>query len=547
MSKPKQHINVFIAYSREDTDYLKKLRKYLMPLHRDKEIKIWYDGEIVPGAVWEKEINTHLYNADVILLLVSANSLASDYFYNKEVKDALERHESNDAIVVPVILRACLWEQTPLKKLQALPKDAKPISGWKDEADAYTNIAQGIIRSINTIKERRIEAQRLAAERQAQIAKYLTLAKQALAEKDYDSAINWANKVLQLDKGNTRANQLKKDVATQATEEQKRRAQQEAIRLEELRRKAEDERQKEKKRQAQRRQAEKEADGFYVVDKEEKNNNRKPKLFIRNTMFVLVPFIGILALFFVVKGFMAGGMSEAEKQKEITKLIDNMVTVQGGTFKMGCTKEQEEGCYDSEKPVHSVTLSSYQIGKYEVTQAQWRAVMGSDPEKLKFKGCDKCPVERVSWEDIQDFIKALNKKTEKKFRLPTEAEWEFAARGGTKSKGYKYAGSNDIGSVAWYGDNSAGKTHVVGGKKPNELGLYDMSGNVYEWCSDWYGADYYGSSPEDNPKGITLGRSRVLRGGSWNGYPYFARVAYRHFSNPYYRSLSYGFRLAYSY
>lgn len=221
-----------------------------------------------------------------------------------------------------------------------------------------------------------------------------------------------------------------------------------------------------------------------------------------------------------------------------------MVYVKGGTFTMGCTSEQGSKCDDDEKPTHQVTLSDFYIGKYEVTQKQWRAVMGTDPPELRFKGCDDCPVERVSWNDIQDFIKKLNQKTGKKYRLPTEAEWEYAARGGLQNRGYKYAGSNNIGEVAWYDDNSSSKTHAVGGKKPNELGIYDMSGNVYEWCSDWYGN--YSAGSQRNPQGPTSGTYRVLRGGSWYFGASNCRVSNRSISGPDLRYYSYGFRLAVS-
>ena len=187
-----------------------------------------------------------------------------------------------------------------------------------------------------------------------------------------------------------------------------------------------------------------------------------------------------------------------------------MVHVQGGTFTMGCTSEQGGDCWDDEKPAHSVTLSDYYIGETEVTQALWRAVMGSNPSY--WKG-DNLPVEKVSWDDCQTFVRKLNQMTGKTFRLPTEAEWEYAARGGNKSLGYKYSGSNTLSSVAWYDGNSSNNTHPVKGKQPNELGLYDMSGNVWEWCQDRYGS--YNSSSQTNPAGASSGSYRVCRGGSW--------------------------------
>lgn len=220
-----------------------------------------------------------------------------------------------------------------------------------------------------------------------------------------------------------------------------------------------------------------------------------------------------------------------------------MIPVEGGTFTMGATPEQGGDAFDNEKPAHKVTLSSYAIGKYEVTQALWTAVMGSNPSK--FKG-DELPVEQVSWNDCQEFIKKLNSLTGNNFRLPTEAEWEFAARGGRKSKGYKYSGSNNLDEVAWYDDNSDDMTHAVGTKRPNELGIYDMSGNVWEWCNDWW-QDKYMPSAVTDPTGPTSGRSRVLRGGSWGSDAGYCRVSGRDRDAPARRNYFLGLRLALPY
>ena len=190
---------------------------------------------------------------------------------------------------------------------------------------------------------------------------------------------------------------------------------------------------------------------------------------------------------------------------------------------MGATSEQGSDAYGNEKPVHSVTLSDYYIGETEVTQELWQAVMGSNPSH--FTGNNQRPVEKVSYDDCQKFIEKLNSLTGKKFRLPTEAEWEYAARGGKHSKNYvyKYSGSNNVDEVAWYDSNSGKTTHPVKTKKANKLGLYDMSGNVYEWCNDWYGS--YQSYSQTNPTGPSTGEGRVLRGGSW--IDRYVRVSYR--------------------
>ena len=215
-----------------------------------------------------------------------------------------------------------------------------------------------------------------------------------------------------------------------------------------------------------------------------------------------------------------------------------MVGVKGGTFTMGRTAEQGSDAFDWEKPTHQVTLSDYYIGETEVTQALWKAVMGSNPSY--FSGTN-LPVEKVSWNDCQTFITKLNQLTGKNFRLPTEAEWEYAARGGQKSRGYKYAGSNTLSNVGWYSDNSSNKTHPVKQKQANELGLYDMSGNVSEWCQDWYGS--YSSGAQTNPKGPSSGSIRVIRGGSWLDSASYCRVAFRGSISPGNRYNYLGFRV----
>ena len=213
-----------------------------------------------------------------------------------------------------------------------------------------------------------------------------------------------------------------------------------------------------------------------------------------------------------------------------------MVLVEGGTFQMGSNDSE---ALDREKPVHQVTLSSFSIGQTEVTQELWEAVMGNHDSY--FKG-SKLPVEQVSWNDCQAFITKLNALTGRNFRLPTEAEWEFAARGGNSSQGFKYAGSDNIGDVAWYQSNCSSKTHDVATKRPNELGIYDMSGNVWEWCQDWYSS--YTSSAVYDPTGPSSGSKRVYRGGSWYLEPKYNRVSARANDEPSTSNGNLGFRLA---
>ena len=248
-----------------------------------------------------------------------------------------------------------------------------------------------------------------------------------------------------------------------------------------------------------------------------------------------------------------------------------MVYVEGGTFVMGGTSEQQDvEAYDN-KPTHSVSLSSYYLSDHEVTQAEWEAVMGTTVRQQRDKEYSSLPIYGegpdypmcyISWDDCQEFIRKLNSQTGKNYRLPTEAEWEYAARGGLKSRGYKYSGSNTLGDVAWYWQNSGdhflsgtdddwdwdkiennhGQTHPVKQKQSNELGLYDMSGNVWEWCQDWYGD--YTTNCQSNPQGPANGSDRVIRGGSWSDFAWGCRVSNRCIYGPSYRFSSLGLRLA---
>lgn len=230
-----------------------------------------------------------------------------------------------------------------------------------------------------------------------------------------------------------------------------------------------------------------------------------------------------------------------------------MVFVNGGSFQMGCQDSKPDGitCYVDSKPVHNVQLDDFYIGKYEVTQEQWLALMGTNPSK--FNNCPRCPVENVSWDDVQEFIAKLNERTssERRYRLPTEAEWEYAARGGQKGieDNFIYSGGNDLNTLGWYRSNSfsSGRnTNNVGTKNPNQIGIYDMSGNVFEWCSDWYGEEYYNNSPETNPQGPGNGVRRVLRGGAWNSYEFDCYTFWRHSGLPDRGGEIRGFRLAQS-
>jgi formylglycine-generating enzyme required for sulfatase activity len=257
----------------------------------------------------------------------------------------------------------------------------------------------------------------------------------------------------------------------------------------------------------------------------------------------MINFILMVLIFTAVSypSLAAGIMDKNSSTHPGSQIVIALVPVKGGCYQMGDTFSDG---YKSEKPVHEVCISDFSIGTYLVTQAQWAAVMGTKPSV--FAG-DRWPVESVSWEEAQQFITKLNTMTGRRYRLPTEAEWEYAARSGGKQE--KWAGTSDeskLGTYAWYGMNSDEMTHEVGTRKPNGLGLYDMTGNVWEWVQDWYEDIYYEVSPRDNPQGPTVGSRRVMRGGGWRGAAGIVRASSRGCLIPSRRYYDIGFRLALS-
>ena len=216
-----------------------------------------------------------------------------------------------------------------------------------------------------------------------------------------------------------------------------------------------------------------------------------------------------------------------------------MVTVDGGSFIMGNSKGRRINPWDDEKPPHQVTLQTFAIGETEVTQALWQAVMDYNPASNRG---DSLPVESVTWDECQEFVRRLSKMTGQRFRLPTEAEWEYAARGGQRSGGYEYSGSDELSEVAWWSENSGMRLHPVGTLHPNELGLYDMSGNVWEWCQDWKGR--YSDAAQTDPTGAGKGTARVCRGGSCYNAALYCRVAFRSSGDMTYRGVHLGLRIA---
>ncbi len=445
-----QSLEIFIAYDRADDPYLQALLQHLSPLKNNNGVTIWHDGVMKAGSDRKQCIKDAIHRADMILLLVSADFLASDYFYKTELPEALARHQKGEVELIPIILRPCDWMNDPImKQLQALPKDGRPIVSWQIADEAYFDIVTQLRLVVTAIKKKREAA--------IQIAELKQKARHYLGQNDPAETLHYVSLGLAINPTDAELLQLQ-------TQAQQHLLEQERI----------------------------------AKEQKAKTERERQERLIR------------------------------ELPAPIQDLLNDMITVEGGTFIMGSNDGGEW-----EKP-HEVRLNTFQIGKYPITQAQWQAIMNHNPSH--FKGVQN-PVESISWNDTQTFITRLNELLRSKglpsgYCLPTEAQWEYAARGGNKSKGYLYAGSNNIAEVAWYNGNSAGKTHPVAQKKPNELGIYDMSGNVWEWCQDEWHYSYHDAPADGSAWQDTSGVEkeytiRVVRGGSWYYDPDDYRVSCR--------------------
>lgn len=416
-------LKTFIIYSRHDAKFKDELLTHLDAFVRQNLIRRWVDSDLLPGEEWEKRIEQELEAAQLVLMLVSADALNSDFIQKKEIKIALEKKRRGAALVVPILVRDCLWDlEESIAVLQMLPKEEGgrilAVEEWASRSSAWTSVCRELLKLIQ--------------ETHAQVEGEYTTVKRTRAKGQAAAALRKA------------------------------------------------------------------------TVQEENIRHKKDEQVIRD-------------------------------------LPDSpeMIYVEGGRFQMGSNE------YGNEKPIHTVHLSPYWIGKCPVTFEEYDAYcQATGAEKPGDAGFDRGrhPVAYVSWEDAEQYCRWLSETTGKTYRLPTEAEWEFAARGGGKSQGFQYAGGNDIDAVAWYGNNSDNQTHPVGEKKANELGLHDMSGNVWEWCSDWYSK--YPAAPQTNPTGpASEGSDRVVRGGSaWLGASY-CRPSCRSRSAPSNRFGNIGFRL----
>jgi formylglycine-generating enzyme required for sulfatase activity len=507
-------VSLFYSYSHRDEELRSELEAHLSFLRRSKLIAEWHDRMIGAGNEWKGQIDRQLAAADIILLLVSADFIASDYCWGEEMTKALARHQLGEARVIPVILRPCRWQRTPLGSLQAVPKDGKPVSEWPNHDVAFDQIAVAIESTIADLQQQR----RRAGEQQAEETRKRAEAK-----------------------------------ARQAIEEQQ----------QEARRREQDE---------ARRAAEAEATRMPKTARYSDARGRQQlKLITAVALVILAGFAGVLAWQRwppppaevtrrgEEKPVVAVPAPAPAPNKGALKPLDTftdckecpeMVVIPGGTFTMG-SPEDEEGRYSLEGPQHRVTIEPFAMGKTEVTFAEWDACVaggGCNGYKPPDQGWGRGsrPVIKVSWKDAKAYVSWLSQYTGKPYRLPSEAEWEYAARAGKTSR-YTF-GDAITPKDANYSESNLGKTTEVGAYPPNAWGLYDMHGNVWEWVEDIYHDSYQGAPINGtawiDSEGENSSRNRVIRGGSWGNYPGILRSANRIRSDPGSRSNYLGFRVA---
>jgi len=559
-------LKTFIIYARADEAHKNQLLLHLRPLTNSGLIAVWHDGNIQPGEAWEKRIEAELDQSDLVLLLVSANSLNSDFIQYKELQTALDRLRQGVSRVVPVIVSHCAWKYDPvLSGLQAEPlylgqgPMAVEDPVWRTHHQAWTRVVESVGElSAQLRAEKEADIQRQAAETekheravadQARLRRAAAEEQQRQLEARRAQDADWQVACAQNTPAGYEAFLKKWPNSAYAAD---------ARRFIRLQRKAE------KPPIQWTRYAgvggtalvasllfvwwlnppgctTASSSNTPTVAITPTSPSDTPAVAITTTSPSDTPAVPITTTSPSETPAVPIATTLDTKNNRVDPIKGTLVFVKGGTFTMGCMDGRDSDCDDNEKPAHEVTLSSFYMAETEVTQKQWRAVMGDNPSG--FKGCDDCPVEEVSWNDIQEFLQKLNAMSKGvRYRLPTEAEWEYAARGGTRSSRHLYAGSNNLGAVAWFRGNANNKTHPVKGLLPNELGLYDMSGNVWEWCADWYGD--YPSGPVKDPKGPGKGSYRVLRGGGWIAGAGLCRVSARGSLAPGGRDFNLGFRVA---
>ncbi|MFN0176642.1 MAG: SUMF1/EgtB/PvdO family nonheme iron enzyme [Saprospiraceae bacterium] len=536
MPKP---LKTFIIYAREDAVFKNELLRQLAPFAQMGLLEKWDDSHILPGEEWEKSIEKALEASHIVLMLVSADSLFSEFIQRKELRKALEQKREGVTRVIPILVRDCMYNMAEgIGDLQMLPlhpvsRLLAPVDNyviWGSRDSAWAAALRQLLEVVNDVHAR-IEAeekiQREQAEKLAALAAEAQRKREAAEiKKAEEAAKDLAAKEAKIQrekeaKAAAERKRIKDEATWKATIKLNTLVAYEnyldeghTLHQDEAHQRIHDLTEAETERRAEQKAKEKAA--------KKAEEEKRARL-----------------------------ATEAQREKEHDPFYDLMIPIKGGTFDMGDTFG--EG-YSSEKPLHKVTLPDFHLCKYPVTQAQWKVIMGNNPSG--FKGED-LPVENVSWNDAQDFIKNLNEKTGKKYRLPSEAEWEFAAREGGKKvrfgngkdiadpKEMNFNGKKDYKHHYSIIDEYREKTTPVSQFKPNGVGLHDMSGNVWEWCQDvWH--ESYKDAPEDGSAWEQGGDNsrRVFRGGSWYNDPFSCRAAYRNRPSPGSRSIYIGFRLA---
>ena len=465
-------IEVFFAYSREDEELLNELVKHLRPLQRDGVISTWYDRDINAGSEWEGEIDSHLHSAKIILLLISADFMDSDYCYGVEMDKAMKRHEAEEVVVIPVILRPVYWQILQFSKLQALPKNAQAVTSWGNQDEAFLDIAQNIKKIANKLN--------------------------SFVPVKYIPPYN---------------------VDTSST-----------------------------------------FNSIYTSSNISENHNISTNSITYNpenssSLFSSFEYLKEFTFPVITINYQGKEINRiTNKVKYFTENLGNgitlhMVYIPGGKFLMS-TEDEEKfflfkilDFFRTERPQHEVTIKPFYIAKFQITQEQWQEVASwkkieysLDPNPSYFKGNNNFPVEQVSWYDAVEFCQRLSKKTGREYRLPSEAQWEYACRAGTTTpfhfgKTITTDLANYHGNYT-YGDAPKSKyrkqTTSVGSFPPNGFGLHDMHGNLWEWCVDPWHKNYQGMLDDGSVwqphrhNGFSL-----LRGGSWNSNPHFCRSTHR--------------------
>jgi formylglycine-generating enzyme required for sulfatase activity len=602
-------LKVFCSYSHNDEPLKDELAKHLTMLERQGITSTWHDRKIPPGKEWDQQINENLNTADIILLLVSSDFIFSKYCWDVEVTKAIERHEAGEACVIPIILRSVSWQDAPFAKLQALPKNAQPIKSWSNQDDAFTNVAQGIkFAAEQLIKER--QQQRLI--REAAIIEYRHKAEEFASDgeisplesdilKDLQEKLKLTDteasavreKALEpygtykknidkyrqflarfvdeqgyplREKSETELETFQKyyllkdeDVVRLKKEQEIEYQKQQAERLRQEHREQEKaerlrlERLEQERAENQRREAELQE----RLKRESSPSAIQTQPFDFETATLTPKSAGFLGIKKTCEINRSRGRAEFFRENLGNDVVLEMVAIPGGKFVMG-SPESEPERFSGESPQHSVTIQPFFMGKFTVTQSQWKAVavlpkvnIDLNPEPSNFKGANR-PVEQVSWDDAIEFCARLSKKTEKTYRLPSEAEWEYACRAGTTTRFYfgetittdlaNYDGNYTYGSAP-KGEYRKQTTDV--GKFPaNPFGLFDMHGNIWEWCQDEWHENYNGA-PKDGSAWLSDNdnQNRLLRGGSWSSNPGNCRSALRFYYARVDRGSSVGFRV----